>query len=81
MEQSSSLFEVQLHSKILHLCEVAVFMKLEGLLIELPHILALRHIFQVLLKLHQLAILPSIVRQNGDSILKLEDIRIRRIVD
>ena len=80
MEQSSSFFEVQLHNKILHLCEVAVLMELEGLLVELPHILALRHLFQVLLKPHQLAILPTIVRQNGDSVLKLEDIRVRRVV-
>lgn len=55
-------------------------MKLEGLLIELPHILTLRHLLQVLLKLHQLVILSTVIRQNRDAVFQLEDIGIRSIV-
>jgi hypothetical protein len=49
-------------------------MKLEMFLIEFPYILALQHLLQVLLKMHQLTILSSVVWQNGNAVLKLEHV-------
>lgn len=78
--ESSSILEVQLHHKILHLRKIAILMELEGLLIELPNILTLRHLLQVLLKLHQLVILTTVIRQNRDAVLQLEYIGIWCII-
>ena len=56
-------------------------MQLEDILVELPHILTLGHPFQILLQLHQLVVLPTIVRQNRNPVLQLEDVRIGSVVD
>lgn len=56
-------------------------MQFEDILVELPDVLALGHPLQILLQLHQLVVLPTIIGQNGNPVLQLEDVRIRRIVD
>jgi hypothetical protein len=59
---------------------VGVGVQTESLLIDLPHIRTPRQQLQILFQLIQFAVLPRIVRQNGDPVLQLIDVAVRSIV-
>ena len=56
-------------------------MQLELHLVKLPHVLVLRHLLQIFLQLHQLVVLATVVRQNGNPVLQLENVGVWSIVN
>jgi len=56
-------------------------MQLELHLVELPHVLVLGHLLQILLQLHQLVVLAAVVRQDRYPVLQLENVGVRCIIN
>ena len=59
---------------------MTVLVQFEFLIIKFTHVGAFRHLLKIFLQLSQLVVLPCVVWQDWDPVLKLEDVRVRRVV-